>query len=339
MITSLAEQYETFKAENPKTRIRDAATQLGVSEAELVALGIQSIALQPDFEAILKAMPTLGHVMALTRNAHAVHERRGTYTKAGFNDNIGLVVNPDIDLRFFMDAWRFAFAVSEGERRSLQFFADDGEAIHKVYLTDRSNADAYDALVSDFQLPTQGEPLDVAPAPPAHAEKADSEIDVAGFQQAWLGLKDTHDFFGLLQDFGVSRRQAMRLAPDGHAEQISAASMKRIMEGVSERSLEIMVFVGNRGCIQIHTGPVKKLLQTGPWFNVLDPQFNLHLREDAIESVWQVRKPTDEGTITSIEVFDGAGRIIVQLFGKRKPGEREREDWRQVVSDYAKGYR
>ncbi len=339
MITALAEQYETFKAENPKTRIRDAATQLGVSEAELVAVGSHSVALRPDFEAILKAMPTLGHVMALTRNEHAVHERKGTYTKAGFNDHIGLVVNPDIDLRFFMDVWRFGFAVSEGERRSLQFFAEDGEAIHKVYLTDRSDGGAYEALVRDFRLPTQGEPLDIASPPPANAETADSDIDVAGFQQAWLGLKDTHDFFGLLHDFGVSRRQAMRLAPQGHAEQISAASMKRILEGVSERGLEIMVFVGNRGCIQIHTGPVKKLLQTGPWFNVLDPEFNLHLREDAIESVWQVRKPTGDGLITSIETFDDAGRVIVQFFGKRKPGEREREDWRQVVSDYAKGYR
>ncbi len=331
----LKEQYETFKAENPKVRIRDAAKQLGVSEVELVAVEANNVALRPAFEDILKAIPSLGYVMALTRNDHAVHERKGVYTKAGFNGHVGLVVNPDIDLRFFMDAWQFGFAVEEGERRSLQFFDQAGNALHKIYLTERSDAEAYDRLVSQFQATEQGTQLQTRPVPPAKTETPDEAIDVAAFRQAWLDLKDTHHFFGMLQDFNVSRRQAMRLAPEGHADRISVASLKRILEGVSERGLEIMVFVGNSGCIQIHTGPAKKLLQTGPWFNVLDPEFNLHLREDAIESVWLVCKPTDDGVITSLEAFDDVGRVIVQFFGKRKPGEREREDWRQVVSDYA----
>ena len=47
-----------------------------------------------------------------------------------------------------------------------------------------------------------------------------------------------------------------------------------------------MVFVGNRGCIQIHSGTVTKLVEAGPWFNVFDSQFNLHLREDKIAEIW-----------------------------------------------------
>lgn len=334
---TLKEHYETFKAVNPKVRIRDAAKQLGVSEAELVALGENNIALRAEFEEILKSIPSLGYVMALTRNDHAVHERKGVYTKAGFNAHVGLVVNPDIDLRLFMQPWRFAFAVVEGERRSLQFFAKDGSAIHKIYLTEKSDREAFDVLVEQFKSEAQNQPLEIEELPPTKEEKSDSEIDVAGFQQAWLDLKDTHDFFGLLGNYGVTRRQAMRLGPEGHTKQITVASMKRILEGVSERDLEIMVFIGNRGCIQIHTGPAKKLLQTGPWFNVLDPEFNMHLREDAIESVWVVKKPTDDGFVTSLEAFDADGNIIVQFFGKRKPRIPEREDWRQVVADYAAG--
>lgn len=332
---TLREQYEAFKTENPKVRIRDAAKQLGVSEAELVAVGENNIALKPEFEEILKTIPTLGYVMALTRNDHAVHERKGVYTKAGFNAHVGLVVNPEIDLRLFMQSWRFGFAVVEGERRSLQFFAKDGSAIHKIYLTEQSDTAAFEILVERFQSEAQVLVLETETLEPPSAEKADEDIDVAGFQQAWLNLKDTHDFFGMLGNFGVTRRQAMRLSPEGHATQLSVASMKRILEGVSERNLEIMVFIGNRGCIQIHTGPAKKLLQTGPWFNILDPEFNMHLREDAIESVWLVKKPTEDGIVTSLEVFDAEGKVIVQFFGKRKPRIPEREDWRQVVADYA----
>lgn len=334
---SLKTQYQQFKSANPKVRIRDAAKQLGVSEADLVATAAENIALRPVFEDLLKEIKTLGPVMALTRNDHAVHERKGIYTKTSFNGHIGLVVNPDIDLRIFMNAWHFGFAVHEGDRRSLQFFSKDGEAVHKIYATEHTDTTAYEVLVSKYQADTQGEPLQTEPVNQTIVENPDSGIDVAGFRQAWLDLKDTHHFFGLLRDFGVTRRQAMRLAPEGHATPISVASLKRILEGVSERNLDIMVFIGNRGCIQIHTGPVKKLLQTGPWFNVLDPEFNMHLREDGIESVWMVKKPTEDGIVTSLEAFDMEGQVIVQFFGKRKPRVPEREDWRQVVADYAVG--
>src|SRR5690606_18633216 len=270
---TLKDQYATFKSENPKMRIRDAAKQLGVSEAELVATGELNITLRPEFQDILKEIGTLGYVMALTRNDHAVHERKGIYTKATFNGHVGLVANPDIDLRLFMNAWHFGFAVREGDRRSLQFFDKDGEAVHKIYLTDQSDGAAYDALVEKYKADIQHNIPQTACVDKTINETPDNEIDVAGFQAAWLALKDTHAFFGMLQKFGVARHQSMRLAPEGPATQLSIASLKRIIEGVSERDLDIMVFIGSRGCIQIHTGKAKKLLQTGPWFNVLDPEF------------------------------------------------------------------
>ena len=93
-----------------------------------------------------------------------------------------------------------------------------------------------------------------------------------------------------------------------------------------------MVFVGNPGMIQIHTGPVENLKPMGPWFNVLDEKFNLHLREDHIDSAWVVWKPTEDGTVTSLELFDREGTLIATLFGKRKPGVPEDEAWRAIVN-------
>jgi putative hemin transport protein len=48
-----------------------------------------------------------------------------------------------------------------------------------------------------------------------------------------------------------------------------------VLEEASEKNTPIMVFVGNRGIIQIHTGNVKKTLWHQQWFNVMDPDFNL----------------------------------------------------------------
>ncbi len=65
----------------------------------------------------------------------------------------------------------------------------------------------------------------------------------------------------------------------------------------------------------------------------MDPGFNLHLREDLVASAWLVRKPTTDGIVTSIEVFDARGELIVQMFGARKPGVPELEEWRTLVAD------
>jgi len=84
--------------------------------------------------------------------------------------------------------------------------------------------------------------------------------------------------------------------------------------------------------IQIHTGPVKKLMDYENWFNVLDPNFNLHVNETKIAQSWVVRKPTTDGVVTALECFNEEGKQIVQLFGKRKPGIPELTEWQDIVA-------
>ena len=93
-----------------------------------------------------------------------------------------------------------------------------------------------------------------------------------------------------------------------------------------------MVFVGNRGCLQIHAGPVRRVEMVGPWLNVLDPGFNLHLREDRVTAAWVARKPSGHGDIHSLELYDASGEVVAQIFGHRPPQGREREDWRALVT-------
>ena len=332
---SLKTRWTEFRAENPKTRIRDAARQLSVTEAELVAanVGETAIRIGGDFCEILKLVPTLGYVMALTRNDALVHERKGVYQKVSFNKHVGLVLGPDIDLRLFMNTWQFCFAVSENGRYSLQFFDTHGIAVHKIYLTDQSDKSAYDALVDQFREENQWADLSIAPTTEPSSDQPDEAIDVVAFQQGWLDMTDTHEFFGLLKQHSVGRQQGLRLAPNGHARLLSMEIFKQIFATAAEREVPIMVFVSNAGCIQIHSGPVKKLVQMGPWYNVLDPQFNLHLNETLVDQVWLTKKPTADGIVTGIELFDKNGQNLALVFGERKPGRPELESWRAVIAD------
>lgn len=334
----LYQRVEKARQEHPQMRARDLAAKLGIGEAELVAAGLgrSAVRLRGPWSDVLLDVANLGPVMALTRNEAVVHEKVGAYANMEFGAHGGIVLNHDIDLRLFLARWHFGFAVTEetrsGRRRSLQFFDKDGTAVHKIYLRDDSNADAYDALVARFAHADQANPIETSPLPAPAADRPDAEIDRDGFLAAWTGLKDTHDFFPLLKKYKVGRLQALRLAEGAFAQRAPDDAATRVLETASRSGVPIMVFAGSRGCIQIHTGPVSRIEPRGPWINVLDAGFNLHLRTDLIAEAWVVRKPTVDGDVTSVEIYDAAGGLIVQFFGERKPGKPELESWRGLVA-------
>ena len=341
---SLKVRWETLLKVRPKLRIRDAAAELGVSEAQLLATrcGGGVVRLEGDWSRLVQEFPRLGRVMCLTRNEHAVHERYGEFRHIDFFNGMGQVVGPDIDLRLFMHGWRLGFAVTDvspdGERQSFQFFDRAGDAIHKVYLQSTSNFGAYGELLHRFRSPNQNPWEDVEARVAAEVELPDAEIDLAGFQTAWRDLKDTHSFFTILKKYRVSREQALRLAPEGHAKRIATGTIRLMLEQAASRGTSIMVFIGNRGCLQIHTGLVHNIRMFGAeWLNVLDDEFNMHLRETAMASVWIVRKPTLDGVVTSLELFDEGGNTLALFFGKRKPGTPEDEAWRAMIAELERG--
>lgn len=334
----LKNAYARYRDANPAGRIRNAAADLGVSEMELLCLSVpaKAVPLKAEFESLLKEIKSCGKVMALTRNNEAVHERKGIYMNVSFNPHAGLVLGPDIDLRLFMGKWKFGFAVAEpfrgDERLSFQFFDSSGQAVHKIYMTEQSDLSAFREIREKYALAAD-ENYFPQVLPQAHVSRPINPApDTEAFRQAWLELKDTHDFYLLLRNFSMDRLQALELAPEGYTQKLPAHSFREVLREASEKGTEIMVFVGNPGCIQIHTGRVNKLLQTGEWFNVLDEDFNLHLNEKGISDTWLVKKPTSDGVVTSVECFDKKGELVVQFFGKRKPGTPESEDWRSLVN-------
>ena len=339
--SNLKEIWKNFKIENPKVRIRDAAKVLGVSEAELLdtETGGNVIRLNDKFSEMLHDLHAFGYVMALTRNEEIVHERKGVYENAdtGLPHKMALFVNPDIDLRIFLSSWHFGFAVTgespRGTVRSLQFFDTDGTAVHKIFLTDRSDLKAYEDFVEKYRSPSQDAPLEIKTKPAKPIDKPDAEIDVEGFRAAWAELKDTHDFFPMLKKFGVGREQALRLADDETASAVPPDSFKFVLEKARDRKLPIMVFVGNAGIIQIHTGEVENVVEARGWFNVLDEKFNLHINQDEINSAWVVKKPTADGIVTSLEIFNKTGENVALFFGKRKPGIPEMNEWRALIDE------
>lgn len=332
---------------------------------------LQAIGLRAQWPELIAALQALGEVMALTRNESAVHEKTGVYRNCSHSGKIGLVLGGEIDLRLFYSQWAHGFAVIEqtaqGVQRSLQFFDAKGVAIHKVFLRPASDVVAYQALVAQFAAAEQRPGIVLAAAsstevntssaasanfpaatlgnaaiiPSAMAETGNepghgsimSASRVAEFRRAWAALRDTHDFFALLKQFSLSRTHALRLAEAQFVHRLDPGSCQQLLHAAASAAVPIMVFVSNPGMVQIHSGPVRQVVVRGPWLNVLDPGFNLHLREDHIAEAWVVRKPTQDGLVTSLELFDANGDTIAMFFGERKPGKPELCQWRALIDN------
>jgi putative hemin transport protein len=348
--TALRSEWEQIKKDRPTLRIRDCAIELGLSEAELLAttVGDYTTMLAGDWTELLARLPELGRVMSLTRNEACVLEHKGPFQKIDImgppTHKMGTVIGP-IETRVFFSAWKFGFAVKQqtphGVQQSIQIFDEAGDAVTKIFVQASngtkagSNQEAYDKLVADFTALEQPNEITVN-KPVLTPTKLIAHVDKEALLKDWDAMKDTHDFFGMLRKHSVNRLDAVVLSTGKYSYRLSNKSLRPMLETAAKDKLPIMVFAGNRGNIQIHQGKITTISMMDNWLNILDPDFNMHLREDLVDSVWVVKKPTADGIVTGIEVFDKNKEMVAQFFGLRKPGIPELEKWRQLVDGLEK---
>lgn len=317
---------------------RDLAASAGASEAQLVAAGVGQTVVKLDIDWItaLPRLEDLGEVKVITRNDAIVHEKIGTFGKMNVTQSTALVLNGNIDLRIFLGHWQHSFVVttttSRGPRTGIQIFDIHGSAVHKIYQTPKTNIAAWDAFVAEFTAAEQSPSLTVLASPQAPLLRPDEAVDVSSLQAHWSALKDVHHFHDMLKTMGLSRIQAMRLVGEPWAREVPADALDLLLPSAAEKEIPIMIFVGNPGCIQIHTGPVSKIVDHHGWINVMDPGFTLHAKRSEITRAWVVRKPMHNTEITTLELYDQAGENCAILCAQRDPTAAERPEWREAIA-------
>ena len=334
-MTAHYQQYSDLKERHPKKYARDLAALMGISEAELTAarVGHQAQPLRPDMRELLHALEAVGETKCITRNEYAVHEHLGVFSNIHIGAHAGIVLNPRaLDLRVFVNQWASVFHLTEmtghGERQSIQFFDQHGDAVLKVYATENTHMDAWRQLLAEYRTDAAA----VFSVIPAAAAAFSSNVDSAALESDWRAMTDVHQFFRLLKKHDVSRQQAFQAVSDDLAQQVSNQSLAALLETVRHDGNEIMIFVGNRACVQIFTGTIEKLMPMHNWLNIFNPAFTLHLQEQLIAESWITRKPTADGIVTSLELFAADGTQIAQLYGQRSEGQPEQTRWREQLT-------
>jgi putative hemin transport protein len=333
-----ASEIREFCGNNPKMRERDIANMLDIKEAQLIAahIGYGAIRLNCEMDEIFSKLSGVGEVLALTRNESAVHEKSGIYDAYHGGKFASMVSNAQIDLRLFRRHFAHAFFVKKetdhGLKQSIQFFDEQGDAVHKIYTKPNTDMKAWSELVAEFHHADQSDLIDIKPE---HVKDTlDNPESVADrLKEKWSKMTDTHQFTMMIRNLNLSRHQAVNTIGRDYAWRIDPSSLEALLQVSANESLPIMCFIGNQGCIQIHSGPIKTIKRMGHWLNILDDGFHMHLRTDQIDQIWGVRKPTDKGHVTSIEAYDASGNLVIQFFGTRIEGEDERKSWRDIAEN------
>ncbi|AHM74202.1 hemin-degrading factor [Yersinia hibernica] len=338
MEMTLSQRYLNAKQTHPEFSPRDLARQLNISEAELAHARVGDDAERLDISAttLLTELEHVGLTRVMTANQHAVHEVMGEYRNLRLHGHLGLILNPRaLDLRLFLRHWSAVFSLREitpqGERLSIQCFDLQGNATHRIDCTPQTHQDAWQALVAKYR--TAHNPLLVL-EPAEQTASAVPAIDNAMIDADWRKMTDIHQFFMLLKRHNISRKHAFRAVGDDLAHRVDNQAFLQIMNAAQACQNEIMLFVGNSGCMQIFTGVINDfgINDDNQQVTVKGPQFNLSLDHHAISESWVTRKPTKDGFISSLELLDKQGQHIVQIFGQRDEGQSEQSQWHQQLA-------
>jgi putative hemin transport protein len=332
----LIERWAEVRRREPKLGQREVAARLGVPEAELVAAhtGTNAVRLGTDWEGILRRLPAIGPATALTRSTHAVIEQQGTYADVRVEGGIARVDGGVLHLRALLSRWHVGFAVTwetpRGFQRSLQFFDADGVAIHKVLLSASSSDEEFDALADAFESANQEATEEL---PNSGMRTVSHEpLDATSVRAAWETLGRALDLQGWLDGMGVPRTQAFEVLDSRLAERVSRVSYRTVLREAACCSLPLEILVPNHAVAQSHQGRMDAVTEVDSWFNVLDPEFKLHLEARGIASVWIVRGLNRSGVGHHLELHDGDGSLAAGIFLHEAAQARDARRWQELLS-------
>jgi len=338
-------RYELLCQQQPSLRARDAARELNVSEAELIASCVNdnSFHLVNRPEAILTALETVGEVLVVTRNETAVLEKKGYFRGLTFNTHDGLhtgqSITAGIDLRLLLNNCRYGFLIIEerhiGRNKSLQFFDSKGQAVLKIYMTQNSNEQAFVKIISQFISSQQPTYLDITKEKVSEQLMSEQDIEWHKVRKNWQEMQSSHDFFQLLIGTKVTRQQAYDNVGRDLAYEIVPSALQHLCEVALKEQQSLAFAVGNKGSMQLHNSTIQKTNEHGRWFNILNEDFNLHINTHRLTQAWVVRKPHQGGPVTSVEFFDGNDHLALQISIERKEGTPESTQWRELVAQLA----
>ena len=248
------------KSDNKKLRIRDIADHLNVSEAELLSLDINKnvkfLSIN-NFESFFNIiLSQIDKVMFLIRTDFVVHEK---IVKANeFICKKNSVLNKkDNSLLIKFNSEMFTYIFYENKKhnnrnlKSFQLFDQNGISILKIYLKGKKDVE-FESIANDYKV------------------KYDFEI------QKNVSLTTKQNTSLINHDIDLFNSK-----PKINQKELKL-SLRELLTALSEKAIPIQLYAFGIDCVQYHRDVIKNIVDYGPWLNVMDKNFNIHILENKI---------------------------------------------------------
>ena len=291
---SLRLDWESLKSENKKIRIRDAANQLGVSEADLLStqIGENTFLLSiNDYSSFFKDIFSLDKIMLLIRSDSVVHE------KIVEPKNIEIKTNEFIYnhkpncpiLKFDINLFKHVFYESKEHQKtqlkSFQFFNSHGIAILKIYLKGNDYLKFNEIGLKHRANKSYNFQLD---------NKTNLDF------KSNISINDINLYFkDKIKDLKKTEYH------------LNNNPLREILINASKLKIPIQIHAIGLGTIQYHRDVVKKIIDYGPWVNVIDKNFNLHVLEKNLNKFILTKYKNSEYCL--IDFFDQEKRHVLGI--------------------------
>jgi putative hemin transport protein len=298
----LTARWRRLREGDPFLSLGDAAARLDVVEAELLAAfcGDGALRLDGPFTDLVTALPTLGHVRAVTRNAHATIETRGTYP----TPEVGCAgVAGEVGVRFLLDHWRYGYvldgAASLDGITGFFFYDARGQAVHEIHADPATDRRVLARLVDLFA---------------SFDQSAGEEIVVAS-PNVLRPRPDTGAWFRGAED----------------ARPVGPGAVATVLDAARSEVVPVSVAVRSPGVVHRFSGLLHDVSATANTVELAAPWVRVRIETARVAEAWIVRTPSLEGPVTSLEVFDARANVVLSVSAARWPGKPEPAPWNELL--------
>lgn len=235
---------------NSKLRIRDVSNRLNVSEAELLSLstnkGIFHLKID-DFDNFFKSiLKENDKVMFLIRTDFVVHEKIIScqdYTIK--NDRVFSLKDKSTLIKFNSDSIKYSFyEFKKHKNRTLRSFQFfDKDGNSMIKIYLKGKSkDQFDFIANKYKVEYNYE-----------------------LQKNFESNKFDNEYKSIDYD-----------------ENVIDLTLRKILNKIAEDKIPVNIYAFGLDCTQCHSDTIKNVIDYGPWLNVMDKNFNIHVLEKNI---------------------------------------------------------
>lgn len=291
---SLKSKWEKLQSEDNKIRIRDAAKKLGTSEASLLSTEINDGVLFlniSDYDTFLSEVLSLDKFMLLIRSDSVVHEKTISSKDIQLRDNkvFNNKSNESI-LEFNPTLFKYVFSQNKlhakRSLRSFQIFDIYGDAILKIYLKGKNEIE-FDNIVERY--------------------KSEYNYEL----QEPINLKN-------LEPKSIVDLKSSEKECECYKYDIKENILRKVLIASSKEQIPIQIHAIGKGTIQYHKDPIKKIVDFGPWINIIDKTFNLHAMENHLKHVILKKHERNNDSFYHLDFFDMNNNYVLGICSLEK---------------------